>query len=110
MGFFVGITERHEALAGCCSGGESRSRFNGFGGGTSHRSKAGKPLKRLCSFACQDTRLKPGANEMGNRLQETELRPRPQIRCVLGIPARRRYLDSAGFDWNRLRAWLASRS
>ncbi len=36
--------------------------------------KAGKPLKRLRGFVIADTRLKPGANEMGNRLHETKMR------------------------------------
>ena len=110
-------SQKHPALAGGCSGGDSDSRDNGFGGRASNGSKTGKPLraclktrpvrapglqatgfsakscrpraltrrfprvfkhalKRLCRFACPDTRLKPGANEMGNRLQGTELRRR----------------------------------
>ena len=48
------------------------SRFNGFSGLRSRGSSVQKPLKRLCPLAPQDTRLKPGANERANRLQETE--------------------------------------
>ena len=44
--------------------GESESRFNGFGG-WSVGFAAKKPLKRLCRCAFPNTRLKPGANEMG---------------------------------------------
>ncbi len=39
--------------------GGNDSRFNGF-------PRGGKPLKRLAHFVRFNTRLKPGANEIGN--------------------------------------------
>ena len=59
--------------------GRRGSRFNGFGG--QHHGRPGrKPLKRLRSPASQDTRLKPGANDMANQLPDAELRPQSDAR------------------------------
>ena len=51
------------------------SRFNGFGGWSHYDGRGEKPLKRLARFTFPNTRLKPGANEMAARLQETERHP-----------------------------------
>ena len=55
------------------AGRKTDSRFNGFGEWNGPTDRTRKPLKRLCSSTLPITRLKPGANEMEERLPETEI-------------------------------------
>ena len=52
-------------FSGCCRGGRIGQPFQGLGRVSQPGWPRRKPLKRLCRFLFRDTRLKPGANEMG---------------------------------------------